>query len=160
MVVSHDWACHAYCLMTTHYHLLVHTPDPNLAAGMKWLNCAYGQGFNRRYGMRGHVFESRYHSVHVERESHLLELARYISLNPVRAGICTTPDGWPWSSYEAWMGMSSCPRFLTTGWLLSHFGTDSRSARARLRGFILDGLEGAAADTLLTRGLTPLRRRD
>jgi putative transposase len=138
-VARHDWACHAYCLMTTHYHLVVHTPDPNLAVGMKWLNAAYARRFNWKYAMRGHVFESRYASVLVEREPHLLELARYVALNPVRAGICIDPADWPWSSYRAWMGLSSCPPFLTPGWLLSHFGTDPDRARARLQLFVLDG---------------------
>lgn len=156
-VADHDWACHAYCLMTTHYHVLLYTPDANLARGMKWLNGAYGQRFNRRHALRGHVFESRYYSVLIERESHLLELARYISLNPVRAGMCSTPDSWQWSSYPAWIGAARCPPFLTAGWLLAHFGSDQKRARSRLREFVLDAPDRPGVDTLLLQGSDPVR---
>jgi REP element-mobilizing transposase RayT len=154
-VAEHDWACHAYCLMTSHYHVLIYTPDANLASGMKWLNGAYGQRFNRRHGMRGHVFESRYHSVLIERESHVLELARYISLNPVRAGICSAPERWRWSSYRAWLGVTPCPPFLTVGWMLAHFGSDPKRARARLREFVLEGSRGQRLDTISLQGSDP-----
>ncbi len=145
-----DWACHAYCLMTTHYHLLVRSPQGDLAAGMQRLNGHYAQGFNRRHGFRGHVFESRYHSVLIERDAHLLELSRYFALNPVRARLCARPVDWRWGSYRAALGVDDPPRFLAVGWLLSHFGTDRDRARDRLRAFVED-----AGDTLALRGLTP-----
>jgi putative transposase len=145
LVARHDWACHAYCLMTTHYHLVVRTPDANLAVGMQQLNGAYAQGFNHRHAMRGHVLESRYGAVLIEREAHLLEAIRYVVLNPVRAGICANPDDWPWSSYRSTIGVTPCPTFLAPGWLLAHFGADPDRARERLRAFVLDAPDIAAA---------------
>ncbi len=154
VIRRHDWSCHAFCLMTTHYHLLIRTPEPDLARGMQRLNGHYAQGFNRRHGEEGHVFYRRYHSVAVEKDAHLLELSRYFALNPVRAGICDEPSEWPWSSYRAMLGLAKPPPFLTVGWLLSHFGTDPRRARARLRDFV-EGCDEDRSDTLASRGLTP-----
>ena len=144
-VSAHEWACHAYCLMTTHYHLLIHTPDASLADGMKWLNGAYAQGLNRRHGTRGHVFESRYYSTLIEQEAHLLESLRYVVNNPVLAGVCADAAAWPWSSYGAWMGTVQRPPFLAVAWVLSHFGMDVERARERLREFISNGIRRAVA---------------
>ena len=80
-----NWTIHAYCLMTNHYHLLVETPDSNLAKGMRQLNGVYTQGFNRRHKRVGHVYQGRYKAILVQNENYLLELSRYIVLNPVRA---------------------------------------------------------------------------
>jgi REP element-mobilizing transposase RayT len=144
-VSSHEWSCYAYCLMGTHYHLVVHTPEANIGIGMKWLNGAYAQGFNRRHGTRGHVFESRYDSRYIEREPHLLEALRYVVNNPVAAGLCDDAAGWSWSSYRAWIGMAPCPRFLSAGWVLAQFGTEVQRARERLRAFVDAGIARAAA---------------
>jgi putative transposase len=81
------WRVHAWCLMTNHYHLLLETPSGQLAAGMRHLNGVESQRFNRRHGRVGRVFRGRYKAIIVERESYLLELARYVVLNPVRAGM-------------------------------------------------------------------------
>ncbi|MDQ3895486.1 MAG: transposase, partial [Actinomycetota bacterium] len=112
VVPLHEWICSAYCLMTSHYHLLVTTPEANLGRGMQLLNGVYAQTFNRRHGEVGHVFESRYQSPRVENEQHLLEVTRYIVLNPVRAGTCDDPAEWKWSSYRATLGLATAPRFL------------------------------------------------
>lgn len=80
-----NWRCHAWCLMTNHYHLLVETPEPNLSQGMRQLNGVYTQRVSRRHGQVGHVFQGRFKAILVERESCLLELARCVVLNPVRA---------------------------------------------------------------------------
>lgn len=139
-VALHGWSCHAFCLMTTHYHLLLRTPEGDLARGMHRLNGSYAQGFNRRHGTVGHVFESRYASILVDKESHLLELCRYLALNPVRAGACDDPAAWQWSSYRAAIGLEPAPPFLTVDWLLDHFGADRDVARRRLRAFVADAL--------------------
>jgi putative transposase len=133
-----DWVCGAYCLMTTHYHLLIRTPEADLARGMQEINSWYAQEFNRRYGLEGHVFFRRYHSVMIEREGHLLEIGRYMPSNPVRAGLCQRAEDWPWSSYPALLGLSPPPSFLSPGWLLELFGRDLRRARNRYRAFVED----------------------
>ncbi len=99
------WAIHAYCLMDNHYHLVVETPDGNLSKGMRQLNGVYTQRFNRQHQRVGHVFQGRYKAIIVQKEAYLLELARYVVLNPVRAGMVGTPDQWPWSSYRATAGL-------------------------------------------------------
>lgn len=96
-----NWCCHGYCLMGNHYHLLVETPDANLSAGMRQLGGIYTQRFNRRHNEVGHLFQGRYKSILIEKENYLLELSRYIVLNPVRAKIVADPADYSWSSYAA-----------------------------------------------------------
>jgi len=84
-VSQQNWHCYAWCLMDNHYHLLIETPEGNLAAGMRHLNQVYTQAFNRRHGRVGHVLQGRYKSILVEKDSYLLELCRYVVLNPLRA---------------------------------------------------------------------------
>jgi putative transposase len=98
---THNWTCHAYCLMSNHYHLLVETPEANLSKGMRQLNGVYTQDFNRCNHCCGHVFGGRYKSILVDKDSYLLELTRYIVLNPVRAGMVQRAQDWPWSSFRA-----------------------------------------------------------
>jgi REP element-mobilizing transposase RayT len=138
VVKRRDWVCGAYCLMTTHYHLVVRTPEADLASGIQSLNACYAQEFNRRHGLEGHVFLRRYQSVMIEREAHLLELGRYLPTNPVRAGLCAKAEDWPWSSYPALLGLCSPPAFLSPGWLLELFGRDRQTAARRLRAFVED----------------------
>ena len=129
------WTCVAYCAMTTHYHLLVRTHLPNLALGMQWLNGTWGTRFNRRHGEVGHVLRRRYSSAKVESEEHLLEVARYIPLNPVRAGACLHPLDWPWSSYAAALGREPHGAWLDATAVVEHFGRDA-AARVRYRVFV------------------------
>ncbi len=103
-VEQQRWRCHAYCLMDNHYHLLVETPEGRLAGGMRRLNGVYTQGFNRRHERVGHLFQGRYRSIVVDQESYLLELSRYVVLNPVRAGMVKRVEEWAWSSYRATAG--------------------------------------------------------
>ena len=108
LVSGLDWRCHTYCLMTNHYHLLVETPRGNISEGMHYLNGVYAKWFNWRHEYEGHVFERRFRGGLVEGASHLLELTRYIVLNPVRAGLAGTAGTWRWSSYNATVG-ARCP---------------------------------------------------
>jgi putative transposase len=133
------WRCHGYCLMPNHYHLFVETPQPNLSTGMQYLNGIYAQWFNWTHGYNGHLFQGRFWSKLVETDDHLREVARYIVLNPVRAGLCEQPERWSWSSYNAMLGRP-CPEFLEVRWLLSVFDDDPVRARAVYRQFVLDGL--------------------
>ena len=130
------WRCHAYCLMTNHYHLLIETPAANLTRGMQRLNCRFAKLYNRRHGRKGHLFESRYAAILVERDAHLLELARYVVLNPVRAGACGSPGEWPWSSYRPTAGDETPPSFLTVDWLLAQLASRPATARVRYRAFV------------------------
>jgi putative transposase len=131
-----EWRCHSYCLMPNHYHLLVETPAPNLSEGMQRLNGTYAQWFNELHGFTGHVFERRFFSRLVESSYDLLELVRYIVLNPVRAGICVEPAEWRWSSHRALAGDAPAPPFLTADWVLAHFGQDEMRAQESFRGFM------------------------
>ena len=125
--------------MANHYHLLVETPRGGLARAMHHLNGVYAQAFNRRHRTVGHLFQGRYKAILVEREAHLLELARYIVLNPVRAGICKDPAEFAWTSYRATAGLGTAPDFLEVNALLSLFGPDPKRARERYRRFVAEG---------------------
>ena len=126
------WRILAYCLMTNHYHLLVQTPEPNLARGMRQLNGVYAQWFNRRHGRVGHLFQGRYGARLVQADEHLLAAVRYIVRNPVRAGLCRDPEEWRWSSHRATLG-SEPPWILDTLALLAHYGPTATAARERYR---------------------------
>ena len=133
--------CHAYCLMTNHFHLLLETPDANLSKAMRQFNSVYTQAFNRRHGRVGHVLQGRFKSIVVDRDAYLLELCRYIVLNPVRAGMVKEPGKYPWSSYRATAGLGKKPDFLAVDWILEQFGTDRVQARKEYRLFVKAGLD-------------------
>lgn len=123
VIALHNWRCHAYCLMTNHYHLVIETPDANLSKGMRHLNGVFSQASNRRHRRVGHVFQGRFLGIIVDKDSYLLELARYVVLNPVRAKMVDHPGDWPWSSYAAMVGSTRAPDWLLTDALLTQFGT-------------------------------------
>jgi REP-associated tyrosine transposase len=134
-----NWVVHAYCLMSNHYHLLIETPDGNLSKGMRQLNGVYTQRFNRCHKRVGHVFQGRYKSIIVQKESYLVELARYIVLNPVRAQMVRSAKDWSWSSYRATSGQTKGPDWLSTDWLLSAFGRRKSNAMKLYRAFVSEG---------------------
>ena len=134
-----NWRCHAYCQMTNHYHAVVETPDANLSKGMRQLNGVFTQRFNRRHGLVGHLFQGRFKGILVERDAYLLELARYVVLNPVRAGMVFGAGEWPWSSYRAMIGQSGCPSWLESDWILGQFGQNRKAARKHYMAFVEAG---------------------
>lgn len=144
VVKRYNWLCHAYCLMNNHYHLLVETPDGNLSIGMRQLNGVYTQRFNKRQGRIGHLFQGRYKAVVVQKDSHLLEVCRYVALNPVRAGMVKSPDEWVWSSYLATAGYKKPHSCLEINWILKQFASDSKSAAKAYREFVRQGAEAGA----------------
>jgi putative transposase len=148
VALRQGWLCHAYCLMNNHYHLLLETPAPTLSAGMRQLNGLYTQRFNRRHGQKGHVLQGRFKSILVDRDPYLLELVRYVVLNPVRAGAVKHPGDWEWSSYRASVGETSPPSFLTTNWILAQFGARRRQAQENYRRFVAEGVGRTVWDRL------------
>ncbi|MDX8409689.1 MAG: transposase [Mariprofundales bacterium] len=134
------WRCYAYCLMGNHYHLVIETPEPNLTLGMRQLNGVYSQRFNRSHHRVGHLFQGRYKAILVDREAYLLELCRYVVLNPVRAGMVADVRHWGWSSYRMTVGVKKAPSWLSVDWLLSQFGTERWRSVERYVRFVEEGL--------------------
>lgn len=104
----------AFCLMGNHYHFVLQTARPNLSVLMRRVNSPYSLTFNQRHQRHGHVFEGRFVAVHVDRDAYLLEVCRYVDLNPVRAGIVGSPADWRWSGHRAHVGLVSSPCWLAT----------------------------------------------
>src|SRR5579862_355834 len=134
------WIVLAYCLMNTHYHLVLHTPDAGLSVGMRLLNSGFSRRTNNRYGRTMHLFWQRFFSTQIASDAHLLECCRYVVLNPIRAGLCCSPEDWRWSSYRSCAGLDVARPFLATQEVLGLFGSDLRAAEAAYRAFVQDGL--------------------
>ena len=128
---------HAFCWMTNHAHLAIQVGEAALGNFMRWVISRYARGFNRRYSRCGHLFERRYWSKHVENDSYLLALVRYIHLNPVNAEMVSTPESYRWSSHRAYLGEVDVP-WLTTSLTLSIFGDDESASRAQLARLIAE----------------------
>lgn len=127
----------AYCLMGNHYHFVLHTRVANLSLLMRHINGVYTQGFNRRHRKVGHLFQGRFKAILVDRDAYLLEVCRYVELNPVRARMVDAPEAWPWSSYRAHVAMHDSPPWLDTqglhGYLLGHSVTGVADTRRAAR---------------------------
>ena len=137
-----NWHIHAWCQMSNDYHLIVETVEGNLSAGMRQLNGVYTQNINRRHRRTGHVFQGRYKGILVERDSYLLELSRYVVLNPVRAAMVKHAHQWKWSSYHATIGAEPRPEWLQTAWLLGQFGSQRAKQIERYIEFVQQGVRG------------------
>ncbi len=120
------------------YHLMIETPDGNLSKGMRQLNGVFTQTSNRRHGRSGHLFQERFKAILVDADSYLLELARHVVLNPVRAGMVRDPGKWPWSSYRAMVGDEPQPDWLATDGLLAAFAKRRADARKRYIRFVAE----------------------
>ena len=136
----YNWLCHTYCLMNNHYHLVVETLDGNLSKGMRQLNGVYTQAFNKKHKRVGHVLQGRYKAILIQKENHLLEVIRYVVLNPLRAKIAQKPEGWKWSSYRSIAGKEKAKKFLTIDWILEQFGNNRRVAQKKYCEFVRDGI--------------------
>lgn len=141
VITRFNWTCYAYCLMDNHYHLLLKTPDGNLSKGMRQLNGVYTQAYNRRHGKSGHLFQGRYKAILVNEDAYLLELSRYIVLNPVKADKVKQAGDWPWSSYRSITGKIPSPEWLSGDYLLAQFGKERRTAIKQYKAFVLAGLK-------------------
>jgi len=136
VVQRFGWKCHAYCLMSNHYHLMIETPQPNLSRGMSQLNGMFTQRFNRKHGRVGHMFQGRFKSIIIDKDAYLLELSRYIVRNPVAAHMVKTERDWAFSSYLATAGLVPKPEFLHVNWLLSQFGNSKAKAQQNYMHFV------------------------
>ena len=139
---------HAYVLMTNHYHLLLETPRENLSTALHDLNTAYTNYFNRRHDRVGHLFQGRYRSIVVEKDSYLLELSRYIHLNPVRAGMVKRPEAYRWSSYPCYLSSEFCPEWLRREEILGQMDKSPVKGRRKYRQFVEEGLNREIRDPL------------
>jgi hypothetical protein len=126
--------------MSNHYHIVVETVEGNLSKGMRQLNGVYTQYFNQTHQRVGHVFQGRYKGILVEKDSYLLELSRYVVLNPVRARMVNDAKDWPWSSYLAMTGEAVVPGWFESDWLLSQFGVQRKRAIAKYKDFVREGV--------------------
>ncbi len=125
-----SWSCLSYCLMGNHMHLLIETPQPNLGDGMQRLHGAFAQRFNLRHEKDGHVFGTRYQAKPITSDAHLWVIVRYIVQNPVAAGLCATPEAWPWSSHASVLD-GPAPPCLDRPRLLSYFASQGGDPRSR-----------------------------
>jgi REP element-mobilizing transposase RayT len=133
---SHRWSCVAYCLMKTHYHLIVRVDDGVLPRAMHRLNLAYARHHNLRHRLRGHVQFARYGARRLHDKEELRMAFAYVANNPVKAGLCSAPAAWPWSSYAGTVGarrLSSCVDPLE---LVRAFDGHGFDPRAALRAFV------------------------
>jgi len=131
-VTRFAWCLTGWVLMSNHFHLVLETPEHlTLSEGMQWLNGTYADWFNRKYKRVGHLFQGRFKSFLIEKEAYLLEVLRYVVLNPVRAGMVETPEAYRWSSYRATAGLEAAPPWLNLNALVSHFGEDAWQATYR-----------------------------
>ena len=141
MVKQYHVICHAWVLMDNHYHMLIETPNANLSRAIRHLNGVYTQAFNRRHHRAGHLFQGRFTAILVDKETYLLELCRYVVLNPVRAGMVKHPRAWWWSSYRATVGEAQIPSWLTVDWLLGQLADQQNRAREVYRRFVNEGVK-------------------
>ena len=135
-LAKRNWRCLAYCLMANHVHLVVQTPDANLAAGMQAFHGLYAQSFNERHGRVGHLFQGRYGAVRIRSDSQLWTVLRYLALNPVEAGLCTRPAEWRWGSYG--VARDEVPAWLDRVHLLELLGGNGRDPWRQYVEFVED----------------------
>ncbi len=140
---------HAYSLMDNHYHLLIHTPQGGLSQAMRHLNGVYTQKANRTRKSDGPLFRGRFKSLLVQSEEYLLELVRYIHMNPVEAGLCKHPRDHRWTSHRAYLFKGLCPKWLFTEEVLGHFGGSQKEALERMKDFVCEKIPESVRKSLL-----------
>jgi putative transposase len=158
---TYEWRVLAYCVMPNHYHLLVRLPAGGLSEGMQLINGNYSRQTGKRYKRDRHLFANRFGANLADSQPYLLEVARYLPLNPVVAGLRAAPETWAWSSFAATVGLGPPPAFLAVDEIRGLFGSRPAQAAAAYRTFVMDGLvrkrQSEVSDTIL-RLLADLNR--
>jgi putative transposase len=137
-VSAFEWRCLTYCLMPNHYHLVALTLQPNLSQGMKRINGLYAQRFNRRHDRCGHLFQGRFGAAVIESDGHMLEVLRYVALNPVRAGLARKAEEWPWNGHREVIGLAE-PKLVSIPDVLALFGGVTGAALSDYQEFVESG---------------------
>lgn len=132
------WRCIALCLMTSHYHLILEVQDGALPVGMHRLNLSYSRHHNRRHALKGHAQHRRYGARRLLDDPDLLRTFKYVVRNPVRAGRCTSPEDWQWSSYSGTIGLAEPYSFVDAAPLLACFKWPDDDPQAALRLYVED----------------------
>jgi putative transposase len=131
------WTCIGYCLMRSHYHLVLDVDEGALPVGMHSLNFRYACSFNMRYAMKGHVFGARYDSRRIQGATQLLRTYRYVMRNPLEVGLCVDPEDWPWSSHAGTVGLVEPVSFVDPSSVLEAIGGETAdAARSLLRDYV------------------------
>jgi putative transposase len=131
-----DWCVLGYCLMTTHYHLILRLRKLTLSSGFQRMNSLWARRYNKRHDRRGALWQRRFFDSIVETDDHLYETIRYVALNPTRANMCALPEDWPWSSYASGIGLASPDPIVDEQELLRLFGSRPDEARKMLRAVV------------------------
>ncbi len=131
---------YAYVLMDNHFHLLLETPLGSLSQVMQKILVSYTNGFNARHRRSGHLFQGRYKAILVDEDSYLMELSRYIHLNPVRAGIVKKPEDYPWSSYAAYVKPRQAEEWLKVNQILLQCSQTMGQAAWAYKQFVNEGI--------------------
>lgn len=134
-----DYQVHGFCLMGNHVHIALQVGNVPLSKSMQNLSFRYTHWINQHQKRFGHLFQGRYRALLVDKDSYLLELVRYIHLNPVRTGLVKHPADYPWSGHRAYLNLETIP-WLSTDWVLSQLGGTARSARQRYERFVAEGV--------------------
>ena len=129
---------HGFCCMPNHIHLLIQIADDPLSRIMQNLSFRYTRWINNKQARTGHLFQGRYQAILVDADRYLLELVRYIHLNPVRAGLVKRPRDYAWSSHRAYLGLETLP-WLEIDWVLSRFAKRLKTCRKRYEAFVREG---------------------
>jgi putative transposase len=138
VVKRFNWSLHAWVLMVNHFHLVVETHEPTLSLGMHWLKTGYAQYFNWRHRRGGHLFQGRFDSKVIQKEAYLMEVMRYVALNPVRAHMVERPEDYRWSSYRATAGYEPAPEWLDTRTILGMIRADRGEAQRVYREYVCE----------------------
>ena len=136
---DHKLFVFAYVLMPNHFHLVVETPESKLSDAMHDFNSRFSNYFNYKYKRTGHLFQGRYNAILVQKTNYLMELTRYVHLNPVRAGIVKKLKDYRWSSYQEYIGKDSWRNISSKEWALSAFGNSAYTALKGYKKYLSQG---------------------